>query len=700
MSAFSHAITQIHFDPLLPEIWLFILCGGAAMLLLFSLWQNPRTAVLRVICITLVMLALLNPAVLQKEREPTKDVAVIVLDESASQSMGERQARSAAALSYLQNKLGSFDTLEIRIVKAPQEATLARDTRLFDAIERELADVPLQRRAGVVIISDGQIHDVPKNTADFAQFGPVHLLLSGEHAEKDRRLEIVEAPSYGIVGGSVDVRYVIRDTDNIGATMAEVQLQDFTGEPLRFLVPVGEEQNLTLPLGHAGETIFELSVAGVDNEITLANNRAALRVNGVRDRLKVLLVSGKPHAGGRTWRDLLTSDPGVDLVHFTILREPSKIDMTPQNELALIAFPFRELFEIKLYEFDLIIFDRYRLTRILPPHYFNNIATYVQKGGALLEASGPSFSSQDSIYYTDIGRILPAKPAGEVLSAVFKPHISAGGARHPVTEGLSGAGGDTPQWGPWLRQVPLEPVSGDVLMDGIDGNPLLIMDRVGQGRVAQIASDHIWLWSRGYRGGGPHAELLRRVVHWLMKEPELDEKALDITVDGQSIRVRSRDSAAESLPLAMTKPDGSHEDIVLKRDETGFLQTTIQADQLGIYAFSSGIGTADAQLRFAVIGENNPPELRDVLTTPDILAPLIKASGGGALWLDDTPNPAIRRLSQGVKNYAGGGWIGLRDNNDFTVKSVKSLPLLPPFAWFGLIASALLFMWWREGRQG
>ena len=649
------------------------------------------------LCAALFLLALLNPSLLHKERDPIEDVALIVIDQSTSQSMGERESRTQEALLHLKETLSARQDLELRVVNAPESKTLTRETRLFDAIERNLADVPQKRRAGVVIISDGQIHDVPAGRLDADTYGPFHLLLTGSRDEKDRRINIVEAPSYGIVGGNITVNYVVEDTDNIRMPTAQVTVNRFDDEPPEtFIVPVGEEQTLTLPLTHAGENVFELSVDSVPEEMTTVNNKTALIVNGVRDRLKVLLVSGKPHAGGRTWRDLLTSDPGVDLVHFTILREPEKMDATPQNELALIAFPFRELFEIKLYDFDLIVFDRYRLNRILPDYYFRNIATYVRRGGALLEASGPSFASEDSIYYTDLGEIFPARPNGDIVSRVFKPALSETGLMHPVTQALDFYGGspEKPGWGSWLRQVSLQKTSGDTLMNGPDDMPLLILDRVEQGRVAQIASDHIWLWSRGYDGGGPHAELLRRVVHWLMKEPELDETALDINVSGETIRVRSRKPDVDSVPLTIVKPDGTEDNIVVTRNERGFLEHSIEADQLGIYRFSS----ADSARRFAIIGERNPPELQNVLTSDAPMKSLLNSSKGGALWLEQTPRPGVRMLSE-ASHYDGRNWIGLRDNNAFAVKSVKSLPFLPAYAWLIILAAAMVATWWYEGRR-
>jgi hypothetical protein len=696
MGRLSNTALQIHFEPLIGEGWIIAFAVIALLLLGVSVFQHRKALLLRCIATALFICALLNPSLLQKQREPVKDVAVVVVDESMSQEMGNRDARTKEALAHIEEILGRMDNVDARIISAPESGGLSSETVLFDALEREFADVPQNRRAGVIILTDGQVHDVPTQLDDVQKYGPVHVLISGEKREKDRRIDITQNPSYGIVDNRVKVAYKVTQSDNIGGVYAQVTLNRFDGSPQVFDVPIGEEQEIEVLLEHAGENIFELSVDAVPGEITEANNRTAIRINGVRDRLKVLLVSGKPHAGGRTWRDLLTSDPGVDLVHFTILREPDKMDATPQNELALIAFPFRELFEVKLYDFDLIVFDRYKLNRILPQHYFDNIATYVKKGGALLEASGPSFATEDSIFYTDIGTILPASPDGNVISAVYKPQVSKLGSAHPVTESLDmlASSGQEASWGAWLRQVSLQPRSGDVLMTGFDDKPLLLLDRVEEGRVAQIGSDHIWLWSRDFQNGGPHAELLRRIVHWLMKEPELDERALKVQVDDNTIRVRSRDTQAESMPLTITKPDGSNEDILLERGENGFLEHIITADQLGIYAFSGN----DIPKKFVIIGEQNPPELRDVLASEERLKPVVQASKAGVIWLEDTPTPSLRMMNNSSR-YAGRSWLGLKSNHAFTVKSVESKPVLPSWAWLFVLAGILIATWWREGRS-
>ncbi|TIO59298.1 MAG: hypothetical protein E5X98_19690, partial [Mesorhizobium sp.] len=145
---------------------------------------------------------------------------------------------------------------------------------------------------------------------------------------------------------------------------------------------IGQPMKLEVTIPNAGRNIVQLSIDHEPGELTDTNNRAIALVDGIRDHLRVLLVSGEPHAGERTWRNLLKSDASVDLVHFTILRPPEKQDGTPINELSLIAFPTRELFVEKIKDFDLIIFDRYQHRDVLPILYYDYISEYVEKGGA------------------------------------------------------------------------------------------------------------------------------------------------------------------------------------------------------------------------------------------------------------------------------------------------------------------------------
>ena len=340
----------------------------------------------------------------------------------------------------------------------------------------------------------------------------------------------------------------------------------------RLSMQPGVARTVPFQLTRAGQTVLEVEAEAAPGEVTTQNNRQVFFVNGVRDRLRVLLVSGQPYPGLRVWRNLLKADPAVDLVHFTILRPPEKQDGTPIRELALIAFPSRELFEVKLNEFDLVIFDRYSRRGLLPLAYLDNVARYVEDGGALLEVAGPEFAQPLSLYRTPLARVLPARPSGVVYERGFTPQVTELGRRHPVTSGLleaaqpdsaDGASDKktTPPWGRWFRQVDVEVTGSQVLMSGASDRPLLVLDRVGKGRVAQLLSDHAWLWARGFEHGGPQGLLLRRLVHWLMQEPELEEEALSAEPSGEF----DRDRAA----LARGQARACHGDRTVGQDHGG-----------------------------------------------------------------------------------------------------------------------------------
>ena len=434
---------------------------------------------------------------------------------------------------------------------------------------------------------------------------------------------------------------------------------------------------------------LEVDVALAQDELTEINNRAVISVNGVRDRLRVLLVSGEPYAGERTWRNLLKSDPSVDLIHFTILRPPEKQDGTPINELSLISFPTRELFEVKLEEFDLIIFDRYRRRGVLPPSYLRNIVDYIDEGGALLEAVGPAFAGPYSIYRTPLGKALPGEPTGDVINRGFRPTVTEIGQRHPVTAGLA-LHKKNQNWGRWFRQIDITVKQGRVLMNGVEDRPLLILNRFGKGRVAQLNSDHIWLWARGFDGGGPQAELLRRLAHWLMKEPELEEKDLRAISRRDRLEIVRRDVDAEQRPITVTGPSGKVQEVTLEEKRIGLFTGSLPITQSGLYRVSDG----DRVFPVAA-GSLNPIEFADVRATDKILAPLSVATGGAVRWIENGI-PKLRRTGPN-RNTAGRDWIGLTINGDYIVTGVKVIPLFPALLVLLLVLSATAIAWRREG---
>ncbi len=654
-----------------------------------------------VICV--LALVLLNPRLVREERTSRPDVAVVIVDQSKSQTVGARKAESEAALEHIREALSAFTDLELRVVRVGGGGTDAADgkeagsgTRIFSALARTLTKISARRFAAAILITDGQIHDVPSDPALERLNGPVHALLSGAPGEKDRRLVVTRAPGYGIVGKKAAILYRVVDAGQaavpgFGGKTARVRFRRDGVEAASALVPVGKNGRFSFVLEHAGPTVVELEVELGEDELSALNNRAAVTINAVRDRLRVLLVSGQPHAGERTWRNLLKSDPSVDLAHFTILRPPEKDDFTPLNELSLISFPVRELFEVKLKDFDLIIFDRYMLRNVLPLSYLDNIANYLRQGGAMLLAVGPEFAGPRSLYHTSLGAVMPAAPTGRVFEGSFRPRLTELGGRHPVTAVLGRGGGDRRQWGRWFRQIDASVAGGMVLLRGPGERPLLVVDRVGKGRVGQLLSDHIWLWARRFEGGGPQAELLRRLAHWLMKEPDLEEESLTIRIKEGRLAIERHSLVVEPKKVTVTFPSGRQRKVELAAGKGGLAGASMPAAESGLYRVEDGKRTA-----LAAAGVLNPLETADLRATPERLSGVAKATGGGIAWIADGI-PDFRRTMAG-RDTAGRGWMGLKRNASYLVTGVAEVSLLPGLLVLALVLGGLMVAWWREGR--
>ncbi|MXP65714.1 hypothetical protein E0493_20395 [Roseomonas sp. M0104] len=690
-------ISGLDFAPILP-LWLLVALAVLAVLALVpAIWRRARGTGWRALSFLVLLLALSNPRLVEETRETRPDIALVVQDRSDSARIGPRAAQLDAARAAIEQQAARFPDLELRTIDVPESGR--QGTRLFTAIDRALADIPRARLAGVIALTDGQAHDVPAQPSFAA---PLHLLLPGQPGEVDRRIRVIEAPGYGIVGRTVELRVAVEDLGarETGGAVRLTLRRD--GAPPRVeSVPIGREHRIALPIERGGPSVVELTAEARPGEVSTLNNRAVVTVNGVRDRLRVLLVSGEPHSGERTWRRLLKADPNVDLVHFTILRPPEKDDLTPLNELALIAFPVRELFQVKLREFDLIVFDRFSNRGILPALYLRNIADYVRSGGALLLSVGPEFIGSSSLAATPLSAVLPARPLSgpsAVAEGPFRPRVTDVGGRHPVTEGLEGAnaGNTEPKWGHWYRHLRTSPQSGLTVMDNGDGSPLLQLDRVGEGRVALLLSDQIWLWSRGHDGGGPQAELLRRAAHWLMKEPELEEEDLVATIDGGTLRVVRRSVEAGPPPqITVTAPDGSVAGASAEPAGGGRAVLEMPAAQPGVWQVSDGRRTA-----FAAAAAANPLEVADLRADAAPTRTVVEASAGSVHWLGTAAPPQLPELRRVAldRDAAGRNWIGLRRNQDHLVTGIAALPLLPPWLALPLVLGLALVAWRREGR--
>jgi len=673
-----------------PLFWLIAAVGALAVGAM--LYGRMRGALLRALTLVLLLGALANPQLAQDEREKLSDIAAVVVDDSDSQGFGQRQAQTEKALEELRQRVAALGNTELRVGRTVTGTTPDTDgTRVFAALSRITADIPPDRYAGAIIISDGQIHDVP-GAADIGKLkGPIHTLLSGSKSEIDRRVVIEQAPRFAITGQSHEVRFRVSETP-AGTDPVDIAIRLPNGDVQNTAVAPNETQAIVVPIDRAGQNIVEISAAERPGEITTVNNRAMAVIDGIRDRLRVLLISGEPHPGERTWRNMLKADASVDLVHFTILRPPEKQDGTPTKELSLIAFPTRELFLEKLDQFDLVIFDRYQRQSILPDSYLANVADYVRKGGAVLVSSGPDFASGDGLASTPLADVLAAIPTGEVTQEPFKPQVTLLGERHPVSRGLPGDAADEPKWGRWFRLIDTSTQNNaQELMSGPGSKPLLALARVDNGRVAQFLSDQGWLWARGFEGGGPQLELLRRISHWLMKEPDLEEEALRAHQDGRNLVIERQTLADAANPVEVTTPSGKVSQVPMKQGRPGVFTAAIAAAETGLYVLKDGTLTA-----FAVTGTADQKEFADVRATDALMKPVAAATGGGIAWLEDGM-PRLSKANVGAL-ASGSGWMALTDNQQFRVLAVRETPLFSTLLSLAVLLAGLSFMWYREGR--
>ena len=684
----------IAFSPLVPDavLWAAVAVAAAIVILLFV--GRTRGAAVRALALALMVAALANPSLTREDRDPLTSVAVVVVDKSPSQDFGERTAQTAAARAALVTRLQRVPGLELRVVEAGQADGETDGTRLFQALTATLSDVPPERVAGAFMITDGRVHDVPAEVGALGFAAPLHALITGTPDERDRRVVLVAAPRFGIVGQQQTVSFRVEDT---GAPVGRAQVKiSRDGETLdQRTVTTGQTVEVQIAIPHAGPNIVEIEASPLERELTTVNNRAVVSIDGVRDKLRVLLVSGEPHSGERTWRNLLKSDANVDLVHFTILRPPEKQDGTPINELSLIAFPTRELFQQKINEFQLIIFDRYARQGVLPIIYFDNIAKYVREGGAVLVAAGPDYASQTSIWRTPLDQILPAEPTGRMTETPFRATLSDAGRRHPVTRGLEGGNDDPPHWSRWFRLVDTKTANGTTVLQGPDAKPLLLLSREGEGRVALLLSDHIWLWARGYEGGGPHLDLLRRLSHWLMKQPDLEEEALRLIVRGRELTVQRQTMADAVDPVTLTAPSGASRILALSSSEPGVWKSAVQANELGLWRATDGKLTA-----LVNVGPANPREFSEVTSTPDVIAPLANATGGDSRRVTDASGINMPRIVavRSSDTYKGEDWLGVKMRDASVVRGIGVLPMFAGLLGLLLLIGSLAATWAREGR--
>ncbi|MEM7568826.1 MAG: hypothetical protein AAF337_03425 [Pseudomonadota bacterium] len=630
---------SLHWQPLFGFWTVTVISIAVVLATVLSAFFARRALWLRGLFSALLIVAIMNPHLVRTQRTQQKSAGLIVVDDSESQSVAGRTADIENTLTALEASAQSLPNFSWQIVRYSglQDAQAAPSgTRLGAALREGLAAIPLTQQAGAVLVTDGQIQDAP-SLRPAQTDAPLHAIITGPKAFQDRRLIVMEEPAFADVGKPRTLRFTVEDVGFEGIETARVRWQLNESPPKEIAVQPGLPAQLTFTPTHRGVNTLDIQVEERSGEVTQLNNRITLSVSGVRNRLRVVLVSGEPYQGERLWRSTLKSDPSVDLVHFTILRLPTSRDVTPVSELSLIPFPTQELFEKNLDKFDLVIFDRYSMRGVLQQRYLANLAGYVRRGGALLVAVGPEYGNELSLYTTPLGDVLPVSPRGQILESPFRPAVTELGQRHPVTKGLLAAAPKA-NWGPWYRLSAGTAMAGQTIMKGPLDLPLITLDRQGEGRIAMVMSDQSWVWGRGIEGGGPYTTLIRRLVHWLMAEPDLEEEHLSAQVNGKRITVTRRSLRGPSEPVTIEYPDGSKNALALKEVGPGLYEATLQTPTAGLYRLTDDSGTT-----LATVGAISRQEVERLEPTDEALKETIESSGGGIYWAESGV-PALRLL--------------------------------------------------------
>ncbi|MBB5073238.1 hypothetical protein HNQ69_000342 [Bartonella callosciuri] len=697
-------ISFFTFQPFLPLSWILLLGGVASLFVIIGLVIRRQGSLLRLLALGSLILALLNPMIIKEQREPLKSIVGIVIDHSKSQTFGTRINDSDEARTQLTNALAHYPQFESRFIDAGKLADnqYAPSTNLFHALTQALSDVPPSRYAGTIFITDGQVHDIPY-ISDLHYKAPINALITGRTDEFDRQIKIISPPRFALINKPQMLSILVEDKGHPQKplpTQANITVSVNGQEVGHYSVTPGITFQTEITLPHAEKNIIQVTTDTHKDELSFENNRAIAIIEGIRENLRVLLISGAPYNGERTWRDLLKGDSNIDLVHFTILRPPNKADNTPLSQLSLVVFPTKKLFVEEIDNFDLIILDGYQHSAVLPLIYYDYIAQYVQKGGALLMVTGPEFTQQNSLAKTPLISILPALPNGVIIQKPFRPQLTKEGKRHPVTRDLATPAYPASQWGQWLRQVAIQNINnGIALMKGADEQPLLLLSHVDKGRIGMLLSDESWLWARGFEGGGPYAALYRRIAHWLMKEPELEEEKLSAISDHQRLTIRRQTLKDHLEPAEITFPSGKKENITLTQEKEGVFTAALNTDEIGIFTIKNGDLTT-----FSSVGVVDNLELLDLISTEEKLALISKHTGGHVTRLHDKGEESIRlppfKLIQSQTNATSplARSIVLKEATETRLINSFYFSIFSGF--FALLACFLLLnsMWYRESR--
>jgi len=645
----------------------------------------------RIFILILLIILILNPSINKDKKEYYKDIVLLVSDKSLSISETNKTEEVLNIKKKIINKIQNFSDIEIRNIEIsnknfPIEKN-DQGTFIIRQIKQEINSLNKKRIAGIIVITDGQIFDKPKIESALSKI-PLHFIIAGSKNEKDRVIITEGIPNYAIIGEKIKFSLKIDSwiDDNKIATDVFLDGKNIFNENL---IP-NKFHEIEVPIYHSGKNILEIRISQSQNELTFFNNKKIREINGIHDKLRVMLISGEPNMGLRSWRNILNSDPSIELIHFTILRPPSKRDFTPVKELSLIPFPTQELFAADISKFSLIIFDQYSLQGVLPEKYMNNITEFVLKGGALLDIAGSNHTSQNNIINSPIKKILPSKSEGKNFVEAFTPKLTEIGKRHPITNNLD-QNYEVNRWGEWYRHIKTKKIFGKTLLEN-DNYPIMIVGTIGKGRVAQILSDQSWIWIKSNQNKGPLISLLRNTIHWLLKNPELEEDFFTFSKEKNLIKLRLNTLNDQDAAAKIYHPTGKVTNLLLKNNARGQLTGSFLYSERGKYKI-----IANYKEKVFYPDSKDIIELERVLSSDKKLKEFVKLNNNISLYWADEKIPEITKIYNN-NNIFGKNWIGIIERKIRKDNLQLKQSLIPWYFLLPFIIILFLLVWYRENK--
>ncbi|MFB3885917.1 MAG: glutamine amidotransferase [Thermodesulfobacteriota bacterium] len=601
-------LNQITISPVFP-LWLILLLLFIGFGSVVAQYRSIREklgrsrafslSLLRLGAITFLVAFALNPSLVAKKEHRVSPSIAVLLD--TSQSMGQsRGSEKTSRLEEARSLLTEGTTPLLKSLREKFEVRLYGMGEALRPIEaKELEGLKAQGMKGdlseslkelsgknglALLLSDGNL----KWNEGGPPSLPVVTVPMGNEAEyKDILIKAVKAPSLAFRGREVAIDVTIKSYGYAGLSLPVLLKEGgklITAKNTRIHASPSETiVSLSFIPDEVGQKNLSVSIPQQFGEGLLSNNSLNLSVKVVRDKIRVLMVSGNPSMNYRFMRIALKNDPSIDLLSFVILRTPSDILNVPAHEQSLIPFPVETLFSKEMKTFDLLIFDNLKYSLYLSPHHLESIKEFVRAGGGFAMIGGPNLFHEGRVM-TPIGEILPVRFSEKEdyrRDSKTGVRLSRAGVSHPITRLSSDIAGDDRQRLSFWQEMPpldgfnlLEPKSSaTVLLESADGIPwpILTVSHYGNGRVLFLATDYSWKWDMGMvakgKGNLAYLRLVDRMVRWLTKEPDMDPVQITLPesqrATGQEIEIRIKLSEEDLSPnlrsmvsFSVLNPDG------------------------------------------------------------------------------------------------------------------------------------------------